>query len=205
VLDGGDGRRRQRRRLAMRGGPELFYLPLLLLLFPPPSGGGHWRPEKRHGNGAAAGPLAGVRIRPRASAPPSSGLAAVPKPARQAAARVFIPRDGGGPPAKRRLWCLSSAAAADGGACRYVPLPLFFVLFPIQSVRVRVTFLFFDLHRKPIFSFDSFRFMTNPNFSRLDLPTRSALDTIVRTFRISRNRLSWYFLFYWIKQGLLNT
>jgi len=41
--------------------------------------------------------------------------------------------------------------------------------------RVGVSFLFFDLYRKSIFSFDFFRFMTNPNFPRLDLPTRSAL------------------------------
>jgi hypothetical protein len=54
--------------------------------------------------------------------------------------------------------------------------------------RVGVSFLFFDLYRKSIFSFDFFRFMTNPNFPRLDLPTRSALDTIVSVFGTSRSR-----------------
>jgi hypothetical protein len=66
-----------------------------------------WRPEKG-GDSAAAGPLAGVRARPRVSATPSSGLVVVhytlsPKwrrrcargvaERRPAAARAFLPRD----------------------------------------------------------------------------------------------------------------
>ena len=52
-----------------------------------------WWPIRLTGGGGGAGadPLAGARARSSAGAPPSSGLASVPKPACGAAARVFFP------------------------------------------------------------------------------------------------------------------
>ena len=78
--------------------------------------------------GAAASPLAGVRLRPRASAPPSSGRAAVLESAR----RRYRGVHGRGPIfSARRRWSAGSpvprgvlsrtATAGGGGGCEVSP------------------------------------------------------------------------------------
>ena len=66
------------------------------------------------GGGAAVGPLAGARFRPRARAPPSSGLAAVRKPACLAAARLLFHSVTVQTPTNQRLWRRSRTATAGG-------------------------------------------------------------------------------------------
>ena len=63
------------------------------------------------GDCAAAGPLAGVRVRPRASAPPSSGFATVLEHARA-------------PPASRRSSGGSCVHPARRRSCAGEPAPL---------------------------------------------------------------------------------
>jgi len=149
------------------------------------------RPWGNGGGGAAAGPLAGARFRPRARAPPSSGLAAVRKPAcsrRRSRARAraqrqseaaerrqtgelrpdpFIPRgvmDG-------RRWC------AQVGS----PPPLFLA-------RVTVSFSRSDLDRISFFPFrNSFDPSSDP-FPNRSTSLDRLTDTIVRSFWIARSR-----------------
>ena len=146
-----------------------------------------WWPIRLTGGGGGAGadPLAGARARSSAGAPPSSGLASVPKSACGAAARVFFPQRGGDvTPASRRSGFSFRAPRLAVEQQQVRALCSFFVrvsdCFQLStSIRDRVASCSVSV------SVDS---QTNP--FQIDLLDRSALMPMIDPIYTSRSRSS---------------
>jgi len=146
------------------------------------SGGGYWAEEmagdgdQEEDDSAVADPLAGVHLRLCTRAPPSSGFAAVPEPARKhpvsrprAAAPVCVPR-----PGERRRGSFPRYGG-DGYSGSQVSSRR-----PLFSSRVRVCLFVWPFSIRDRFAFVSFNSSLNHSFPLLDLCASKATDTIVR-------------------------